>query len=134
MHEYISGKCLLTKLTRPSQKDIFSQKSKKTKHSAIYFNNALVAKTNCQKCFGMYLNENVSFPRYIKEKTSTANKGVGEIQKLVNPRNSLITIYKSFVRPNCDYCDRIYDQPNIESFYNRIQTTQKYCPYNYRYC
>ena len=32
------------------------------------------------------------------------------------PQHSLVTIYKSFVRPHLDYGDIIYDQPNNESF------------------
>ena len=49
---------------------------------------------------------------------SKAMKAIGVIQKLNKtlPRHSLITIYKSFVRPHLDYGDMIYDQPNNESF------------------
>ena len=45
------------------------------------------------------------------------------IKKLSNvlPRKSLITIYKSFVRPHLDYGDLIYDQPNNESFCQQIK-------------
>ena len=48
------------------------------------------------------------------------------IQKLrhILPRHSLITIYKLFVRPHLDYCDIIYDQPNSESFCNKIERVQ----------
>ena len=49
---------------------------------------------------------------------SKAMKGIGIIQKLnkILSRHSLITIYKSFVRPHLDYGDIIDDQPNNESF------------------
>ena len=40
------------------------------------------------------------------------------------PRESLITIYKSFVRPHIDYGDIIYDQPNNEQFCNMIERVQ----------
>ena len=33
----------------------------------------------------------------------------------VSPRQSLLTIYKSFIRPHLDYGDVIYDQPRNES-------------------
>ena len=48
------------------------------------------------------------------------------IKKLSNvlPRKSLITIYKSFVRPHLDYGDLIYDQPNNESFCQQIESVQ----------
>ena len=40
------------------------------------------------------------------------------------PRQSLITIYKSFIRLHLDYGDIIYDQPNNESFCNLIERVQ----------
>ena len=53
-------------------------------------------------------------------------KGIGIIKKLSNvlPRKSLITIYKSFVRPQLDYGDLIYDQPSNESFCQQIESVQ----------
>ena len=55
-----------------------------------------------------------------------ANKRIGIIQRLSNalPGNSLLTIYKSFIRPHLDYCDIIYDQPNNESFCTKIEHIQ----------
>ena len=47
-----------------------------------------------------------------------------KIQKPGNFNKSLITIYKSFVRPHLDYCDLIYDQPNIKSFIQQIESVQ----------
>ena len=57
---------------------------------------------------------------------SKAIKSIGIIQKLskTRPWNSLITIYKSFVRLNLDYGDIIYDQPNNESFTQKIERIQ----------
>ena len=48
---------------------------------------------------------------------SKAMKGIGTIRKLTKAllQHSLITIYKSFVRPHLDYGDIIYDQLNKES-------------------
>ena len=62
----------------------------------------------------------LNFKLHIKEKISKAMKGICIIKKLSNaiPRKSLITIYKSFVRPHLDYSDLIYDQPNNESYIN----------------
>ena len=50
-------------------------------------------------------------------------KGIAVIQKLnkILPRHSLITIYKSTVRPHLHYDDIIYDQPNSESFPQKIK-------------
>ena len=49
--------------------------------------------------------------------------GVGKIKRLygVLPLDFLITIHKSFIRPHLDYSDAIYDQPNNDSFSNKIE-------------
>ena len=54
------------------------------------------------------------------------NKWIGIIRKLrsILPRIALLTIYKSFIRPNVDYCDFIYDQPHNESFCNNLEELQ----------
>ena len=36
----------------------------------------------------------------------------------------MLTIYKSFVRPHLDYGDIIYDQPQNESFCNKLESIQ----------
>ena len=40
------------------------------------------------------------------------------------PRSSLLTIYKSFVRPHLDYGDVIYDQPNNSRSSDKIESVQ----------
>ena len=40
------------------------------------------------------------------------------------PREALLRIYESFVRPNLDYGDTIFDKPNNESFKSRIESIQ----------
>ena len=37
---------------------------------------------------------------------------------------ALLTVYKCFVRPNLDYGDFIYDQPNNDSFCSKIESVQ----------
>ena len=113
-------------ITKQAQEVIFSRKSKKTDHPAVYFNDAPVEKTSCQKHLGMHLDEKPSFNTHIKDKIAKANKGIGIIRKLSYflPRESLITIYKSFVRPHIDYGDIIYDQANNEQFCNMIERVQ----------
>ena len=86
----------------------------------------LLACTTCQKHLGLYLDEKLSFYDHINAKISKANKGIGIIKRLSNtlPRNSLLIIYKSFIKPHLDYCDIIYDQPNNEIFCTKIERTQ----------
>ena len=86
----------------------------------MYFNEG----SSCSYCLSetpsMHLDEKLNFNIHINEKIAKANKGIGLIRKLAHilPRKSLITIYKSFLRPHLDYGDIIYDQPNNESFCN----------------
>ena len=40
------------------------------------------------------------------------------------PRLSLLTIYKSFIRPHLDYGDVIYDQAYTASFHQKIESVQ----------
>ena len=62
----------------------------------------------------------------INVKSWKANKGIVIIKRLshIPPRKSLITIYKSFIRPRLDYCYVIYDQQNNENFCKKNERTQ----------
>ena len=48
---------------------------------------------------------------------------------LIISRKSLLTIYKSFVRPNLNHADIIYDKPLNESLQRKNEMVQ-YSPYN----
>ena len=54
------------------------------------------------------------------------NKTIGLLRKLQNilPREPLLTIYKSFVRPHLDYGDVIYDQYYNNSFHQKLESIQ----------
>ena len=99
---------------KQAQEVIFSRKITKSSHPQISFNNMPVFSVNVQKHLGIYLDEKLNFNYNIKEKICKAMQRVGGIRKLskILRRNSLITIYKSFVRPHLDYGDVLYDQPN----------------------
>ena len=55
-----------------------------------------------------------------------SKKGISAIKRLSKmlPQHSLLTIYKSFVRPHLDYGDILYDQPNNKSLCQKIETVQ----------
>ena len=42
----------------------------------------------------------------------------------VLPRRALLTIYECFIRPNLDYGDFIYHQPNNDLFCSKIESVQ----------
>ena len=103
-----------------------SRKNSMLNHPTIFFNEKLVDYTSCQKHLGKHLDEKLNFNTHIKEKIAKANKGIGIIHELAHvlPRESLVTIYKSFVRPHIDYGDIIYDQPSNDSFCVMIERVQ----------
>ena len=108
------------------QEVIFSRKTKTVIHSPAIFNNMLVVRSSCQKHLGIYLDEKLNFSNHIKKNISKANKGIGILRKFYNvsPRNSLITIYKSFIRPHLDYGAIICDQPENKSFCKKVESVQ----------
>ena len=113
---------------KQAQEVIFSKKINKTNHPDITFNNQIVCATSSQKHLGMILDVKLDFKSHVKEKCSKFNKGVGVIKKLRNilPRKSLLTIYKSFVRPHLEYGDIIYDHPYNDAFCSKLEI----CQYN----
>ena len=72
----------------------------------------------------MHLDEKLNFNHLINKKITKVKKGIGPICKLAHvlPRQSLITIYKSIIRPHLG--DIIYDQPNNEIFCKLIERVQ----------
>ena len=72
------------------------------------------------------LHEKLSFNHHIKEKITKAMKRTGVSKRLskMPSRQSLITIYKSFVRPHLGYGHTLHDQPNNKSLYQKIETVQ----------
>ena len=55
-----------------------------------------------------------------------AMKGIGLLRKLqsILPRTSLLTIYKSFIRPHLDYGNIVYDQPSNDVFSDKLESLQ----------
>ena len=74
----------------------------------------------------MILDSNLSYEHHIKSILNKVNKTIGLLRKfqLILPRHSLITIYKTFIRPHLDYGDVIYDRAFNESFHQRLESIQ----------
>ena len=85
-----------------------------------------IVKTTSQKPLGLKLDAKFTFNDNINQKIGKAIKGVGLLRKLQHffPRWSLLTIYKSFIRPHLDHGDVIYDQPSNVNFSSKIESTQ----------
>lgn len=40
------------------------------------------------------------------------------------PRDALLTIYQSFIKPHLDYCDVVYDQAESHLFIDKLEQVQ----------
>ena len=68
------------------------------------------------------LDLNLSYEHHIKSILNKVNKTISLLRKfqLILPRYSLITIYRTFVRPHLGHGDVIYDCAFNESFHQRL--------------
>ena len=105
---------------------IFSRKINKIDHPPLYFNQNLVKSSSTHKHLGMVLDTRLDFNLHLKNVQNKVNKTIGLLRKLQNtlPRTSLITIFKSFIRPLLDYGDIIYDRAYNTSFHQNILSVQ----------
>ena len=72
------------------------------------------------------LDKKLDFKQHIDSAISRVNKSIFIIKKLRYnlPRKSLITIYQAFSRPLIDCGDIIYDQPQNDSFSQKLESIQ----------
>ena len=89
----------------------FSNKRDNENYQPLQFNSTDLQIADSQKHLGSILDFKLNFKEHIKRKITKCNKIIGLMKKLplILSRKSLLTIYKSFVRPNLDYADIIYD-------------------------
>ena len=103
----------------------FSCRNTPANAPVISFNDNNVATSEHQKHLGLILDSKLSFDHHLAEKIRKANQGIGLINRLRRyvPRRSLLTIYKSFIRPHL-YGDIIYDCPENATFVQRLESIQ----------
>ena len=111
---------------KPTQEVIFSRKKQSQSHPTISLNNIHVERASYQRHLGIILDEKLNFKQHVDNVILKVDKGISVIKKLRRylPRKSLITIYKAFLRPLIDYGDIIYDQPQNESFCEKLESIQ----------
>ena len=109
---------------KQAQEVIFSRKINKIDHPPLYFNDKLVKSSSTHNHLGMILDTKLDFSLHLKNVQSKLNKTIGLLRKLQNSltRTSLITIFKSFIRPHLDYGDIIYDRAYSTLFYQNIES------------
>ena len=111
---------------KQAQEVIFSRKMTKTNHPALIFNKNPVHQVALHKHLRMYLDCKLNFEEHLKTIINKIIKTIGLLRKFQSflPRKSLLTIYKSFIRPHFDYGDIIYDQTYNTSFHQRFKSLQ----------
>ena len=111
---------------KQAQEIIFSRKKTASLHPVAYFDKKPVKPSQTHKHLGMMFDSNLSYEHHIKSILNKVNKTIGLLRKfrLILPRHSLITIYKTFIRPHLGYGDVIYDRAFNESFHQRLESIQ----------
>ena len=111
---------------KQSKEVIFTRKSKNMGHPPLIFNKSKVFQSTTQKHLGLILDNRLSFKEYLTEMGTKVSRTLARLRKLqyVLPRQALITIYKSFTRPDLDYGDILYDKAFNESFHQKIESIQ----------
>ena len=104
----------------------FSNKRDKENYQPLQFNSTDVQIDDSQKHLGLILDSKLNFNEHIESKITKCNKIIGLMKKfsLILSRKSLLTIYKSFVRPNLDYADIICNKPLNKSLKKKIEVVQ----------
>ena len=115
---------------------LFSKKQhEKNNYPPLNFNRDNVQTAISQKHLSLVLDSKLDFNEHISNKINKehiankinkCNKIIGIMKKLslFLSRKTSLTFYKSFVRPNLDYADIIYDKPFSKSFKTKIKMVQ----------
>ena len=111
-------------ITNQSQEILFSRKKNNTSRPSLNLNNARIQRKFVQKHLGLFLYEKLSVLEHINVKIKKAKVGVNLMCKrnVLLPCPSFLTIYKCLIKPYLDYVDVIYDQPNLPSLANKIES------------
>ena len=113
--------------SKEAQEGLYPNKAAKTDHPNVIFKGNTVQNSVNQKHLGLILDEKLTFNDHIPSKLTTVNKLASTLRKIYHyiPRNSLVTIYKSFVRLHLAYANVIFDKPSIVTFSNEIGSAQR---------
>ena len=112
--------------SKQAQEIIFSRKKMKSSHPSVYFNNIPVSSTSVHKHLGMLLDDKLSYEHHLKFVLNKVKKTIGLLRKFqqILSRQSLITIYKLFIRPHLDYRDIVYYRAFNNSFHKNLESVQ----------
>ena len=109
-----------------AQEIIFRRIKMKSSYPSVYFNNILVSSISVHKHLEMLLDDKLNYEHLLIFVLNKVKKIIGLLRKFHQslPRQSLITIFKSFIRSYLDYCDIVYAWAFDELFYINLQSIQ----------
>ena len=86
---------------KQAQEIIFSRKKTASLHPVVYFDNKPVKSSQIHKHLGIILDSSLSYEHHIKSILNKVNKTIDPSCKSqsILLKYSLITIYKTFIRP-----------------------------------
>ena len=92
----------------------------------VTLNNNAITKCPHQKHLGLVFDSKLDFIIHIEQKIKKYNKIIGLTRRLSIslPRRTLLTFYKSYVRPHLYYGDILYDKPDNQNFENKLEKVQ----------
>ena len=105
---------------------MFFPETQQRNYLSLVFNDTYVQLSNSQERLGLILDSKIDFNEHIDNKINKCNKIIGIMKRLslILSTKTLLATYKSFVRPNLDYTDIIYDKLFNESFKRKIEMVQ----------
>ena len=113
-------------LNKQATEVLFSRIVDSDDHPKLTFNGNQIQRCSSQTHLGLILDNKLDFNKHLDEKINKSNKIIGMMKKLSTSvsRRSLLTIYKSLVRPILDYGGIIYDKTHKGSFIEKIERVQ----------
>ena len=112
--------------TKQAKEFVFSRKIISCTRLSLFFNNSLTEQVTTQKHLGLTSDLKLTFQYHVNGKIKKSHNRNWFLRKLqpILPQKSLLTIYKSFIKPHLDYGDLVYDQPSNDVFSNKLETIQ----------
>ena len=110
----------------PVHEFVFIRKENNIHYPLITFNNLPVERVQSHEHLGLKLDSKLYFNERFSSILSTVNEFNVVLSKsqTVLSRHSLWTIYKTFIRPNLDYYDVIYDKIFNEPWHKKRESIQ----------
>ncbi len=110
--------------TKQAVEVIFSRKRTSVDHPVILFNDTPVMNVSEHKHLGLVLDTKLSFSSHIQAAITKSRKAIGMLRFLSKylPRQTLIELYKLYVRPHLDYGDVIYHIPHKTCDFSQLIT------------